>query len=349
MAGVRRLRHADEQPCTRIGRTSLPQGSVPEQSSRTSRSQLVESRVVELASRSGRRAGGARQRLLAPPRGDLARGGRTAALGHVEPAPGAAWCRRGTRAARRAPCDSSVSDSGLPRTRAAAAPPPRHHQRGHLAAGQHVVADARPRRPASGSRRGRGPAGRCPRSGRRRRPATAAAASSLGDGLGERPPGGRRHHQRRRRRSRRRGTSASSASPHGSGRITMPAPPPYGVSSTVRCRSWVQSRRSCTRRSSRPASCALPEQRQPQRREVVGEDRDDVDAHGSAPSSGSGRRAARAGGDPSRPPATSTSGTSARTNGTSTSRPSAVRTHQQVLAGAVDARRRPRRPRARRW
>ena len=58
----------------------------------------------------------------------------------------------------------------------------------------------------------------------------------------------------------------------------MPAPPPYGVSSTVRCRSWVQSRRSCTWTSSRPLSRALPAQRELQRGEVVGEDRDDVDA-----------------------------------------------------------------------
>ena len=46
--------------------------------------------------------------------------------------------------------------------------------------------------------------------------------------------------------------SASSASPHGSGRITMPGPPPYGVSSTVRCTSWVHCRRSCTATSSCP-------------------------------------------------------------------------------------------------
>ena len=52
--------------------------------------------------------------------------------------------------------------------------------------------------------------------------------------------------------------SSSNASPHGSGLITMPAPPPYGVSSTVRCRSWVQVRRSWTCTSSRPWSRALP-------------------------------------------------------------------------------------------
>src|SRR3954470_12184832 len=52
--------------------------------------------------------------------------------------------------------------------------------------------------------------------------------------------------------------SSSSASPHGSGFITMPAPPPYGVSSTERCRSCVQSRRSCTAISTSPDARALP-------------------------------------------------------------------------------------------
>src|SRR5690349_10502311 len=40
--------------------------------------------------------------------------------------------------------------------------------------------------------------------------------------------------------------------------MTMPAPPPYGVSSTVRCRSCVCSRRSCVRTSISPDCRALP-------------------------------------------------------------------------------------------
>src|SRR5258705_4811531 len=52
--------------------------------------------------------------------------------------------------------------------------------------------------------------------------------------------------------------TASSASPHGSGRITMPGPPPYGLSSTVRCTSWVQSRRSCTSTRRWPVASARP-------------------------------------------------------------------------------------------
>ena len=54
------------------------------------------------------------------------------------------------------------------------------------------------------------------------------------------------------------GTSSSSASPQGSGFITMPAPPPYGVSSTVRWRSCVHVRRSWAAKLTVPASIALP-------------------------------------------------------------------------------------------
>ena len=54
------------------------------------------------------------------------------------------------------------------------------------------------------------------------------------------------------------GATISSAAATGSGRRIMPAPPPYGVSSTVRCRSVVKSRRSWTCKSSRPSWRALP-------------------------------------------------------------------------------------------
>ena len=49
---------------------------------------------------------------------------------------------------------------------------------------------------------------------------------------------------------------ASTARTSGSGFITMPGPPPYGTSSTLRCRSVVWSRRSCTSTSS--ARAAIP-------------------------------------------------------------------------------------------
>src|SRR5262249_12528743 len=57
----------------------------------------------------------------------------------------------------------------------------------------------------------------------------------------------------------------------------------------------------------------LAEQRLPQRRQVFGEDRDDVDPHRSSSPSG--------GSTTTRPPATSTDGTIAATNGMRRSRP----------------------------
>src|SRR5436305_76355 len=54
------------------------------------------------------------------------------------------------------------------------------------------------------------------------------------------------------------GPISSSAPPQGSGRMTIPGPPPYGLSSTVRCTSLVHRRRSCTATWTTPASRALP-------------------------------------------------------------------------------------------
>src|SRR5438876_1824800 len=50
----------------------------------------------------------------------------------------------------------------------------------------------------------------------------------------------------------------SSARKIGSGFNTIPGPPPYGTSSTTRCRSVVKSRRSCTSTSSVPHAIARP-------------------------------------------------------------------------------------------
>src|SRR5215813_4409739 len=52
--------------------------------------------------------------------------------------------------------------------------------------------------------------------------------------------------------------TASRAAPHGPGLITMPGPPPNGESSTLRCTSCAQARRSCTANSITPRSAALP-------------------------------------------------------------------------------------------
>ena len=72
----------------------------------------------------------------------------------------------------------------------------------------------------------------------------------------------------------------------------MPGPPPYGESSTDRCTSWVHRRRSCTASVDDARVNRLARQRLSQRVEVVGEDRDDVNAHrpqlsSSRPSGGS--------------------------------------------------------------
>src|SRR5690606_24055629 len=67
------------------------------------------------------------------------------------------------------------------------------------------------------------------------------------------------------------------------------------------------------------AAAARPaDERHVERREVLGEDRDDVDAHHSA---SSGLSSPRGGSITSRPASRSTSGTIALTNGMSTSRP----------------------------
>ena len=111
------------------------------------------------------------------------------------------------------------------------------------------------------------------------------------------------------------GRTASRARPHGSGFITMPGPPPYGASSTVRWTSSVHCRRSWIADRHQAALDGLAQQRLVQRRQVLGEDRDDVDTEArhqssSRPSGGS---------TTTNPPATSTVGTIAATNGTSAS------------------------------
>ena len=256
------------------------------------------------SSRSGRRVGRAAQRLVAPPAGDL----RVVAREQHRRAPRAratraAWCRPALRAARPA-CDSCTSDSALPMTPGSSrATASTIASTADLAAVEHVVAerdlgDRARASAASSSTRWSMPSYR-PQANTSR----GLARELLRRGLGERLAARRRDDDTHVGSLVAGASTASSAAPHGSGRITMPAPPPYGVSSTVRCRSSVQSRRSCTCRSIRPRSTRLAEQRQPQRGEVVGEDRDDVDAHGAqllgvrraGPLAGRPRRARRRG------------------------------------------------------
>ena len=168
---------------------------------------------------------------------------------------------------------------------------PRHgvddDQRRELAAGQHVVADrqlevdevADPLVDAlvaradedqvRARRRGRRPAP----GGRPRRPASSRIAVESG------------------RRS------ASRASATGSGRRTMPAPPPYGASSTLRCRprphwrrSWIADRRRGPR-SRDPARDALRQRALEHAREQA--DDVDLEGHRRRRSLGGRRRTAR--------------------------------------------------------
>ena len=152
---------------------------------------------LELASRSGRRCRVRSRSCSRAPARDLARGRRTAAP-RAPPGPrhdGRLGVGRRLEQAVR-PGGERVVDgatAALPST-PGQQPGDRldDHQHGHLAAGQHVVAEADlvDRHPAA--RRTRAPARRCPRTGRRRTPATARAASSAATRLGERPPGRRR-------------------------------------------------------------------------------------------------------------------------------------------------------------
>src|SRR6476469_4383023 len=96
-----------------------------------------------------------------------------------------------------------------------------------------------------------------------------------------------------------------------------------------------------------PLLAGIADQRETERREVVGKDRDDVDAHAAQPWPGRGGPATSAspanippgGSRTTRPPGTSTSGTSAVTNGTSTSSPPpAGRTTSRSWAAPVSSR-----------
>ena len=122
------------------------------------------------------------------------------------------------------------------------------------------------------------------------------------------------------RNSGRGGSTASTQAKIGSGRITMPAPPPNGVSSTVRWTSVAWSRGSWQRRSSSPAARALPSRLSGRTRRQGREDGEDVDAHGARFRS-EVEEAVR-GGDPRRPvleSRTKTMGTSAPESSSSSS------------------------------
>ena len=76
------------------------------------------------------------------------------------------------------------------------------------------------------------------------------------------------------------------ASKMGAGFISMPWPPPKGASSTVRCRSWVQSLRSYASNEKMPLACARPMiEASSEGRRRPGKQREGLDDHRSSPPS----------------------------------------------------------------
>ena len=193
-----------------------------------------------------------RQRFAPAPARRSPRGARTAAPPALR--------------ARRTPPAACTAGSPAARRRTSHAPPtPRHRPRPARA--------ARPRRasPAPAARR---PRARSRRSTARRSPDAAAhARRRLRSGRTTTRRAAARSTARHpgARSARRPGSSAqsragvprsrriwSTAAKNGSGFITIPGPPPNGMSSTTRCRSVVKSRRSCTPTSSTPRPMARP-------------------------------------------------------------------------------------------
>ena len=136
--------------------------------------------AVPSSSRSGRRSRVRAHTLFPPPRLDLGVVIRTAGPpAHRGPA---SWRPSVARALEQVPLPSANrlgATAGLPE-HVGHQPHDRldHHQRRGLPAGQHVVADGAPLRRASGARRRRRRAGRCPRSGRRRTPGASRRPSA---------------------------------------------------------------------------------------------------------------------------------------------------------------------------
>ena len=198
-----------------------------------------------------------------------------------------------------------------------------HHHR-DLAAEEHVVAERDLGHRHPGRRRRRAPAGRCPRTGRRRRSGVDSAASSCASAWVNGLPGRRRHDQGAR----------------GADRVQR-LRPTARAASPCRGRRRTGCRRRCgARRGSRSAGRARParaaplaarlaDQRQVQRGEVLREDRDDVDAHGSEVEQALGQV------DDDPAAGQVDLGTIALTNGISAVPPPGLSQHDQVRGGRV--------------
>ena len=196
---------------------------------------------------------GALQRLLTAPGRDSGVVAGEQHLGHVQTTPARRPGVAGPLEQARRSANHLGATADCPARRAAAARRPRSSPAPRTRRRAAHSRRSTPLRRASAGPRRRRRAGRCPRSARRRTPGAPRRSSAARSAwVNSRPAGV--------------GTTrsvsseqiSSSASPHTGARITMPGPPPYGASSTERCTSCVHRRRSCTRRSTMPASIALP-------------------------------------------------------------------------------------------
>ena len=118
-----------------------------------------------------------------------------------------------------------------------------------------------------------------------------------------------RAHQEARARSSPVGEAASIAAASTSARITMPGPPPAGVSSTVRCLSVAVARISRASSDQMPSASAVAGEADAERPgKHLGEEREHggAEGHGPRPSSSPSSSKPCGGSTTTRPPATST-------------------------------------------
>ena len=298
---VRRRERGDASGRPSSGGNSRQRGAPPRRSSGP-------------ATQIGAAGAGPAQRLGPPPAGDPGVVARPQHLGHVPVAElGRARVlrvldeprhRRSRRTTPRPTTPRCPSRPGTSRVTASITT-----SAARLAARRARSRRPRARRRSSGRRR----AGRRPRSGRR------AARTRRRPRARARAPGRSAARSPTARAAAAAGCTASTAANSGSGIITMPAPPPNGASSTAvvhvgRERARVVHAHVEQRRRRAPDRAATPQRP----REVLGEDREHVDAHRRL-TGRTGRRAGRPRRRRARATTTNTIGTSAPPSSTSRS------------------------------